>query len=601
MNPEEKPNTDENLETPTVTNPWQSTGQGAPVVHTVTTPQPELVQPPKPKRSFGEKFKAMLRSPKFWIGFVLVLVAIGVALWFVQPTRWWLANTFGVRNTLTITTISPGEGKAKVSQLKNVAVTINGTTYHTDSKGKLQVPNVPYGAATITAKKAGFQDISYGVTLDFDPFLHKFGGKATDDAARNLTLSMKGVGIPVAFRLVDWLSGKPVTAGEFTIGDVVAKPDDQGLVSLKVPGTDATKASVSASFGGAYVDKKFDVTLGSSDAPVVQVVPGGRHYFLSNRSGVMTLYSANLDGSDVQTVVTGTGKETDATNFTVSPDGKYGVLSSSRDGAQNDKHNLLQRVYVVDLGTKQITRVDEGLSVTFADWSGGELIYTTTGYASDSNSYPTTLRGVDVGNKRVHNFETADAISVSSVAAGKVLYLRYTNSGPDQTSSPILRIAPANATTSKTLGDQVGYDGYYQLDYDRIAFKTAQDQAWHEYNITTDQLKSISLPSSSDNSLRYLSTTSSDGSKQLFIDRVDGKYSLILHQGTESTTLYGVDGLSGPIRWITDDIITYRVALPSGTSDFVVSLKGGQAKKVTDSTPSMTKKVPDDDPRLMLY
>jgi hypothetical protein len=164
-----------------------------------------------------------------------------------------------------------------------------------------------------------------------------------------------------------------------------------------------------------------------------------------------------------------------------------------------------------------------------------------------------------------------------------------------------LRIAPANATTSKTLGDQVGYDGYYQLDYDRIAFKTAQDQAWHEYNITTDQLKSISLPSSSDNSLRYLSTTSSDGSKQLFIDRVDGKYSLILRQGTESTTLYGVDGLSGPIRWITDDIITYRVALPSGTSDFVVSLKGGQAKKVTDSTPSMTKKVPDDDPRLMLY
>jgi hypothetical protein len=76
---------------------------------------------------------------------------------------------------------------------------------------------------------------------------------------------------------------------------------------------------------------------------------------------------------------------------------------------------------------------------------------------------------------------------------------------------------------------------------------------------------------------------------------------LILHQGNESTTLYGVDGLSGPIRWITDDIITYRVATPSGTSDFVVSLKGGQAKKITDSTPSTSQKVPADDPRLMAY
>ncbi len=599
MDPAEKPNTDENLETPSVTSPWQSS-QGEPVVHTVSTPQPELVQPPKPKRSFGEKFKGMLRSPKFWIGFVVFLLAVVAALWFIQPARWWMVNAFGARNTLTIVTISPGEGKAKVSELKNVAVTVNGTTYHTDSKGKLQVPNVPYGKATITAKKAGFQDINYGVTLDFDPFLHKFGGKATDDAARNLTLSMKGVGIPVSFKAIDWLSGKPVTTGDFTIGDVVAKPDDQGLVSLKVPGTDAAKATVSANFGGAYVDKKFDVTLGANDAPVVQFVPGGRHYFLSNRSGVTTLYSSNLDGSDVQTVVTGTGKETDTTNFTASPDGKYGVLSSSREGTQNGKHDLLQQVYIVDLGTKQIARVDEGVNVTFADWSGNELIYTTTAYAADSNSYITTLRGVDVNSRRVYNFETADAISVSTVAAGKVLYLRYTNSGPDQTSSPILRIAPANATTSKTLGDQVGYDGYYQLDYDRVVFKTAQDQAWHEYSLATDQLKTVSLPSSSDNSLRYLSTTSSDG-KQLLIDRLDGKYSLILKQGSELTTLYGANGLSGPVRWITDDIITYRVTMPAGTSDYIVSLKGGQAKKITDASPSTSQKVPEDDPRLSLY
>jgi hypothetical protein len=604
MNPDEN-KTDPYTETPeeptTVNSPWHSS-QGEPVVHTVTTPQPELTQPPKPKRTFGQKLKALLRSPKFWLTFVALLIVTGIALWFIEPTRLWLVNAFGARNTITITTITPGEGKAKVSQLKNVAVTVNGVTYHTDSKGKLQIPNVPYGTATITAKKAGFQDVSYGVSLDFDPFLHKFGGKSTDDAARNVTLSMKGVGIPVSFKLTDWLSGKPVTVGDFTVGDVVAKPDDQGLVSLRVPGTDATKVTVGASFGGAYVDKTFDVTLGSAQVPVVQLVPGGKHYFLSNRSGATTLYSANLDGTDVQPIVTGTGKETDATTFAVSPDGKYGVLSSSRDGAQNAKHDTLQRVYVVDLATKQITRVDEGVNVSFADWSGDELIYTTTGFAADTNTYTRTLRGVDVSDKRVYNFETADDIAVATVASGKVLYVRYTSTGPDKTSSPLLRVAPVNATTSKTLGDQVNYSAdYYQLDYNRVTFKTTQDQAWHEYAIGNDQLKTVAIPSASDNTLRYLGTTSSDGGKYLYVDRVDGKYTLLLRQGTETTTLYGADGLSGPIRWINDDTITYRVTTPSGTSDYVVSLKGGQAKKITDATPSMATKVPYDDPHPVFY
>jgi len=294
MNPnDQKPTYDEippASPQPTVS-PWQSS-QGEPVVHTVQTPQPDLTPPEKPKRTFGQKIRATLRKPKFWLAICALLLATVIALWFIQPTRWWLMNAVGAGNTLTITTISPGEGKAKLSELRNVAVTVNGVVYHTDSKGQLHVRNVPYGAATISSKKNGFADVSYGVTLDFDPFFHKLGGKATDDAARTITLSMKGVGVPVSFKVVDWLSGKPVTTGDFAIGDVVGKPDDQGLVSLKVPGTDTQKVTVGATFGGAYVDRTFDVLLGGSNAtPEVKVVPGGRNYFLGKQSGVVTLYS----------------------------------------------------------------------------------------------------------------------------------------------------------------------------------------------------------------------------------------------------------------------------------------------------------------------
>ena len=526
----------------------------------------------------------MLRKPKFWLSLFALLIAAAAALWFMQSTRWWLVNLFGARNTLTITTISPGEGKASASELRNVAVAVNGTTYHTDSKGQLKIPNVPYGNVTIAATKNGFQSVSYGVVLDFDPFLHKFGGASTDNAARNVTLSLKSTGIPVSFHVVDWLSGRPVGTGEFAVGDLVAKPDSQGLVSLRVPGTDAKSVTVDANFSGAYVDKKFDVPIGGA-APVIPVVPGGRDYFLSNRTGVLSVYSSNLDGSDVQTVVAGTGQETEETNFAVSPDGKYGVLSSSRDGADNSHHDLLQRVYVVDLTTKQMTQVDEGVKVTFADWSSDELIYTTTAYDASSNNYPVTLRGVDVSAGRVYNFESADDINVSTVSQGKVLYLRTSNSGPDQPSSPILREAPVNATTSQTLGDQVTYDSYIQQDFDRVDFKTDQDQAWHEYDLSTDQLQTISQPTSGSNTAQYLSTASSDGSKHLLIDQVDGQPTLFTKDGSgKQTPIYGDGGLSGPIRWVGDSVLIYRVVTATQTADYAVSLETGKSQKITDVT-----------------
>lgn len=571
---------------PSADSPWHDS-QDTPVVHAEPpAQQPPATQQAKPKRSLKQRLGVLLHSRKFWVFFVLTLLMAGIALWFIQPGRWWAVNLFGARNTLTITTIAPGEGKAKVSRLGNVTVTVDGATYKTDAQGKVTVPNVRYGKVAISAKKAGYHDVNYGVTLDFDPFLHKFGGKETDDAARTIELSLPATGIPVSFKVTDAFSGKPVTSGEFTIGDVVAKPDSQGLVSVKIPGTDAAKVAVVSNFGGAYIDQKFDIALGGKAIAEIKAVPGGKHYFVSKRSGVLTVYSSNLDGSDVQPIVAGTGQETDATAFAVSPDGKYGVLSSSRDGARNSKTDMLQRVYVVDLATKQITRVDEAVRVDFADWSGSTLVYTTANYDTATNSYPTTLRSVDVASKRVYNFESTDSsLLVLTVGFDKVVYQKYVSSGPDALASPILRVAPVNAATSKTLGEKTELTSYLQQDFDRIAFKTTQDQAWREYNLNTDQLKSIAQPSSGSNTIQYLSASPGDGSKRLLIDRVDGKYTLFVKDmNTGATTvLYGADGLGGPIRWV-GNVIIFRVVSSQETADYAISLGGGKARKVTDVT-----------------
>lgn len=591
-----------------IDSPWRSS-QDQPVVHVTPAEQPApSYQPSKPKRSLKQKFGAMVRSRRFWLLFIVGLIVIGLVLWFVQPTRWWLVNAFGNRNTLTITTIAPGEGKAKVSRLGNVAVTVDGKSYKTDAQGKLTVSDVPYGKISVSAKKAGYQDVNYGVTLDFDPFLHRFGGQEADEAARKVELSLKATGIPVAFKVIDAFSGKPVNVGEFIIGDIVAKPDDQGLVSVKIPGTDDARVTVSANFGGKYVDQKFDIALDDTATPngetmpEIKVVPGGKHYFVSKRSGVLTVYSSNLDGSDVQPIVAGSGQETDSIAFATSPDGKYGVLSSSRDGARNSKQDMLQRIYVVDLTTKQITKVDEGVEVHFADWSGSTLVYTTTAYDATTNQYPTTLRSVDTSSKRVYNFETADYITVGTVAFDKVVYQKYVNKGPDTIASPILRASPVNAASIKTLGEKTDFSTYLQLDFDRIAFKTGQDQSWHEYNLNTDQTKSISQPSSGSNTIQYISTAEGDGSKRLLIDRIDGKYTLFVKDMSTGavTPLYGADGLGGPISWI-GDVIVYRVVNSQETADYAISLNGGKPVKITDVTATASTQGAVTDQRFRFY
>jgi hypothetical protein len=243
-------------------------------------------------------------------------------------------------------------------------------------------------------------------------------------------------------------------------------------------------------------------------------------------------------------------------------------------------------VYVVDLGSKQITRVDAGLYVNFADWSGSVLVYTSSAYDTESNTVRASLHSVDTAQKRVYNFETADNIVAMSVAFGRVVYQKYFYSGADSTDSPILREAAINGDAQKTLGDKVfSGDSFMQLDFDRIAFRTDQDQAWHEYNLNTDQLKTISQPFIDNKSQQFLSTANSDGSKRLVIDRVDGKYTLFIKDVATGTqkVLSAAGGLGGPIRWI-GDVVVFRIVDSTQTADYAVSVNGGEPKKITDVT-----------------
>lgn len=566
------------------------------------TPHPQFVtpQPAQPKVGIKERIKRVLRSKKFWASFILLVIAGAAAAWFIEPSRWWALGLVGQKTQLTIQLSAPSEGKQQAAKLKNVIVTVNGRDFTSNQNGEVEIPDQPYGKVSIKATKQGYSTANYEGVIDFDPFFYQFGGREEDEAAKKVQLELKAVGVAVSFKAVDFLSGQPITDGQYTVGDLIIKPDEQGIVAFKAPVEDSDTVKVTSDFAGKYIDKSFDLQLNAKEPPSLTFVPGGKHYFMSKRDGALSIYSSNVDGTEVQQLIPGTGQETPNTAFSVSPSGKYGVLASTRDAARDTKGVLQQRLYVIDLEKKQMTKVDDAEEFAFADWAGDKLVYTRVAKAADGK-YQRSLKTIEVSSKKTSDIATATNIYNVAVSFEQIVYVQTEQLKDTDTIQQKLVRYDIKNNNAKDLGS--GTSSYVQQDFDRIAFQTFPDQKWHDYNFNTGQLKDAASPAQPDYSQVFLSTASPDGTRRIKIDRIDGKFTIIAKTTADGAEkqLYGTGGLGGPIRWIQNDVIVFRVVNDRETADYVLSIKGGQPKKITDVTATVSTAGSAADPNLYRY
>lgn len=520
--------------------------------------------------------KPFWKRKRFWAALIFFVIVAAALAWFIRPSRLVIVNTLGLRAPLTITTGTVPEASQESAVLKNVTITVNGEAVQTNDQGKLTT-TARYGQTTVVAKKPGYEEISKAVLLDFDPFFYLLGGKKADEDTRTMTFQLKAVGIALKFQAKDWLSDTALSGGSFSVDDIVAKPNDQGQVQLVVPATDAKKLKVKASFGGAYIDKEFEVPLDGSQ-PVITFVPAGKEYFISTRSGGRAVYGSNVDGSEVAEVIPASDRETSAMNFTASPSGKYGVLASTRDGKKDAQNVLLQQVYVVDLATKKLTSVDSGQWVNFVDWLGDSLVYTVGERKEGSGSVTQRLSAVNVATGKQTSLSSASSFGAIRAAVDSVVYqVNYASGEPDAASkTPELRVVPVKGGSEKNLGYQV--QQIAQTDPEKIAYRKA-DGAWGEYNINNSQNKNASAPANPDRA--FVASTSSDGQHRLVVGSSDGKVTLIdrsVASGQEKTLYSGAD-ITGPVRFVGNTIVFRQ-----GSADYALSLLGGQPKKITNVT-----------------
>lgn len=117
------------------------------------------------------------------------------------------------------------------------------------------------------------------------------------------------------------------------IADVNAKTDKSGSATVAVPPDAASFPAVLSLAGYNSPDVNVKVNYQTIAENDFNLTPAGQIYFLSNSSGALDVVKANLDGSNRQTVLAGTGNETDQdTVLLASHDWKYLALFSNRDG-----------------------------------------------------------------------------------------------------------------------------------------------------------------------------------------------------------------------------------------------------------------------------
>ncbi len=296
------------------------------------------------------KLKHFFNNKWLWVGLASFIIAI-----FAVPYTRYAVLGLAIKHDVTISITD----SVTASPVSSASVTLHGVSVKTDAYGKAVI-KAPVGTTELKVTKQYFKSYSVNFMVGY-----KSG------QAKSVALVATGRQVPIT--VLDAITGKPLSNAKVTILDTTASTDSKGQATIVLPTKNAVeKASISLS---GYNTKDFSVQITDkvSAANSFSLVPAGSVYFLSNLSGNIDVIKTNLDGSNRQTVLAGTGKE-DANNTSLlaSRDWQYLVLKAQRDTPQPS-------LYLIDTSNDKVTNFDSGnTDFNLIGWSGHNFVYDAT-------------------------------------------------------------------------------------------------------------------------------------------------------------------------------------------------------------------------------
>ena len=304
------------------------------------------------------RFKAWFLSRKKWTipASVLILVMIVSA---IPLTRYKIA-AIALKNDFSLQVVDDATARP-VSDALVVAGNVQAIT---NGSGEATLKNLPVGQKTLTITKKHYRGTNYSYLV---PIM---------DQKTKPRVSLTATGRQVSVKVHNFVNQKPLSGVSIKADDAEATTDEDGNALLVLP-AQAKEQEAQLSLKGF---NQSTVTLSvteedNNERNVFKLVPAGKVYFMSKRTGKLDLMKSNLDGSEATVVLAGTGHEQEyKTSLSPSPDWKYVALVTRR--SPND---ATPQLYMINTEDDKLTNVDNGNSEFYLyGWSSGNLIYEVT-------------------------------------------------------------------------------------------------------------------------------------------------------------------------------------------------------------------------------
>lgn len=523
-----------------------------------------------PKRTHGQHihwWQRMSRGSKIGLaaGIILVLVGITVA---ATALRYPVVGLFH-KGQIDVTVTDDSTHQP----LLGAQVEVAGRDVLTDKQGHATLTGLPLGKATVSIVKHAYQTKTYQTTV----FWH---------AAKLGTVGLHSTGVLIKFMVKDWVSEQPLTGAEVTLVGSTGSTNSAGEATVSVePGKLAgAKATIKAS---GFNDGSFAISKSVSETNSAALVPSGKVFFFSNRSGKIDLYSSNLDGSSQTVVLAGTGNEDQETGLLPSvEDPDCVAIVSSRAGTRINGQ-LQHDLYMFEGGTNAVKLIDERVAFTnFRGWIGGTLVYVK---ANDPNGNANTIKAFDMKTKTSRAITTVtgsnpyggSAYLGGLAIANQNFYYNVSSADPNQNgfwvtglSGSPKRIDPGNASygyrqTKDSMAVQLAPPGVYTT------------ATWKKFTFSNQTFTDLPGEPASQTNRGY--ADSADGKHSVYVETRDGKSELYLTDagGMNDQAITNFAKVNQFVQWYNDRYVVFSSS--NGESSlYVIAINGGSQKKVAD-------------------
>jgi hypothetical protein len=235
-----------------------------------------------------------------------------------------------------------------------------------------------------------------------------------------LQIHLVATGRQVPVTIADKITGKGLPNVAIAVLGTDTKTDKDGKAIIVLPTTATTQKANLQLAGYNAASATITVTDQVVTDNKFTLTPVGKLYFLSNLSGKIDVIKTNLDGTNRQTVLAGTGNEDPAsTSLLASRDWKYLALLAKRDNGQPG-------IYLINTSDDTVTNIDSGsatASFTLVGWSNDTFVYEVS--HSDINSWQSgglVLKSYDAPSGKLFNIDQTQGEGTSASDYGSTSF-----------------------------------------------------------------------------------------------------------------------------------------------------------------------------------